>query len=80
MNKMGKIMLALHCGAHTSNEIARLVRLKRANISVALCRLADIGMVERAGVVNVGRMGRPCIRWRTRVRSNVNECSRTPRD
>lgn len=73
MNKTRKILLALHAGASTSKEISRVLRLERGSISVALCRLADRDMVERVGVVNAGRLGRPYVRWRPRVRKSATE-------
>jgi predicted transcriptional regulator len=53
-------------GADTSEEIADLIGSKRSVISVALCRLSDAGFIERAGVANDGRAGRPYVRWRVR--------------
>jgi hypothetical protein len=61
-----RILLALTTGADTSEEIAALLDGRRSVISVALCRLADTGLVERAGVVNEGRAGQPYVRWRLR--------------
>lgn len=66
MKKSARILAAVASGADTSREIACLISLHRAAVSVALCRLADIGRVERAGVANEGRLGRPCVRWRLR--------------
>ena len=54
MPKEAHILQALHNGA------------SRNAVSVALFRLADIGRIERAGVANVRRAGRPCLRWRVR--------------
>jgi predicted transcriptional regulator len=66
MNQVRKILLALTAGADTSEEIACIIGTQRSSISVALCRLADVGVVERAGVANDGRPGRPYVRWRVR--------------
>ena len=66
MSQARKILLALMTGADTSGDIACLIGSKRGVISVALCRLADAGVVERAGVANEGRAGRPYLRWRIR--------------
>ncbi len=53
-------------GASTSTDLAQLLGTSRARISVALCRLADLGRIERgSSAVRVTR-GRPCIRWRLR--------------
>lgn len=64
MTKTNRILLAMRAGAKTSSEIAHAVRLNRANISVALCELADFRIIKRAGVVNTGAPGRPYARWR----------------
>jgi hypothetical protein len=45
-------------------EAARAVMLNRDNVSIALCGLADLGIIERAGVVNTGACGRPYVRGR----------------
>jgi predicted transcriptional regulator len=66
MSQVRKILLALTAGADTSEEIACIIGTKRGSISVALCRLADAGVVERAGVANDGRPGRPYVRWQVR--------------
>jgi predicted ArsR family transcriptional regulator len=66
MNQVRKILLALGAGADTSKEIACVIGTKRGAISVALCRLADAGVIERMGVANEGRPGRPYVRWRVR--------------
>ena len=66
MSQIRKILLALTAGADTSEEIACIIGTSRGVISVALCRLADEGVVERAGVANDGRLGRPYVRWRVR--------------
>ncbi len=78
MNNTRKILRALHGGAKTSEEISRLACINRRNISVALCRLADRGVVERAGVVNAGRLGRPYVRWRSRRASSQVDPSPSP--
>jgi predicted transcriptional regulator len=49
-----------------SQEIAQRVRCDRRNVSVALCQLAALGSIERAGVINAQRIGRPYMRWRFR--------------
>jgi predicted transcriptional regulator len=64
--RTAQILAALRSGAATSEEIASRVRSDRQNVSVALCRLAALGLVERAGVVNAHRIGRPYVRWRSR--------------
>jgi predicted transcriptional regulator len=66
MTKTGRIVAALRNGLATSREIADRVRCERRNVSVALCRLAALGIIERAGVVNTPRIGRPYVRWRLR--------------
>jgi predicted transcriptional regulator len=66
MNQVRKILLALTGGADTSEEIACILGSPRGSISVALCRLADAGAIERVGVANDGRPGRPYVRWRVR--------------
>lgn len=66
MTKTGRIVAALRGGAVTSQEIADRVRSDRRNVSVALCRLAALGIIERAGVTNAQRIGRPYVRWRLR--------------
>jgi predicted transcriptional regulator len=62
MTKTARIVAALRSGAATSQEIAQRVRSDRRNVSVVLCRLAALGIVERAGVVNAHRIGRPYVR------------------
>jgi predicted transcriptional regulator len=62
-----QIKKAILAGAQTSTEIASAIGACRANISVALHRLADFGLIERAGVVNVDQIGRPHVRWRLRA-------------
>ena len=64
MTTTPQILAALRGGAATSVEIARRARLCRPNVSVALCRLSELGLVVRSGVDNDGRRGRPCVRWR----------------
>jgi predicted transcriptional regulator len=49
----------MRAGAKTSREIAQAVRLTLSDISVALCGLAEHGIIERVGVVNIGALGRP---------------------
>ncbi len=66
MTKTAQIVAALRSGAATSQEIAGRIRCERRNVSVALCRLAALGIIERAGVVNARRIGRPYVRWRVR--------------
>ena len=66
MTKTARILAALRGGATTSQAIAERVRAERRNVSVALCQLAEIGIIERAGVVNTPRIGRPYVRWRVR--------------
>jgi predicted transcriptional regulator len=66
MTKIAQIVAALRSGAATSQEIASKVRADRRNVSVTLCRLAALGVIERAGVVNTRRIGRPYVRWRVR--------------
>ena len=67
MTKTNRILLAIRAGARTSSEIAQAVRLSRGTTSVALCRLADPGIIERAGLVNVGAPGRPYVQWRLKL-------------
>jgi predicted transcriptional regulator len=62
-----QIMKAILAGAQTSSEIACAIGARRGNVSVALHRLADNGLIERAGVVNIDRIGRPHVRWRLRA-------------
>jgi hypothetical protein len=62
-----QIMKAILAGAQTSTEIASAIGACRGNISVALHRLADVGLIERAGVVNIDQIGRPHVRWRLRA-------------
>jgi predicted transcriptional regulator len=64
--RTAQILAALRSGAATSEEIASRVRSDRRNVSVELCRLAALGIIERAGVVNAQRIGRPFVRWRYR--------------
>ena len=66
MTQISRIMRAIVTGAQTSSEIADEIGAHRRNVSVALHRLAESGLVERAGVVNVERIGRPHVRWRLR--------------
>jgi predicted transcriptional regulator len=63
-----RILRAILAGAQTSSEIASAIGAPRGNVSVALHRLADGGLIERAGVVNMDRIGRPHVRWRLRAR------------
>jgi DNA-binding IclR family transcriptional regulator len=51
-------------GVATSADLAQLFGTSRARISVALCRLADLGRIERGPSVGRATPGRPCIRWR----------------
>jgi predicted ArsR family transcriptional regulator len=64
MTKTARIVAALRSGAATSQEIADKVRSPRRRVSVALCRLAALGVIERAGIVNAQHIGRPYVRWR----------------
>lgn len=64
MTKTNRILLAMRAGAKTSREIAHTVRLNRSNVSVVLCRFVDLGIIERAGVLNNGARGRPYVIWR----------------
>jgi predicted ArsR family transcriptional regulator len=66
MTQTARILAALRSGAATSQQIAKRIGCERRNISVALCRLAAIGVIERAGLVNARRIGRPYVRWRVR--------------
>ena len=59
MTKMNRILLAMRAGTKTSREIAHAVRLSRSTTSFALRRLADLEIVERAGVANVSTPGAP---------------------
>jgi predicted transcriptional regulator len=67
MTKTTRILRAMRAGAKTSSEIAQAVRLSRSNISAALCGLADLGIIERVGVVNAGALGRPYVNWRPKA-------------
>ena len=66
MTQTRRILRAMLSGARTSREIASALGAPRGNISVALHKLANCGAIERAGVVNTNRVGRPCVRWRAR--------------
>ena len=66
MTKIERIVAAVRDGAATSQEIADRLRCDRKPISVELCRLAGLGIIERAGVVGARRIGRPFVRWRMR--------------
>jgi predicted ArsR family transcriptional regulator len=67
VTQKNRIMRAILAGAQTSSEIADAIGACRGNVSVALHRLADGGLIERAGVVNIDRIGRPHVRWRLRA-------------
>ena len=67
MMQKRRIMRAILAGAQTSSEIAHAIGACRGNVSVALHQLADGGLIERAGVVNIDRIGRPHVRWRLRA-------------
>ena len=67
MTQVEGILAALGGGAATSRDIAERLGAERARIAVALCELADKGAIERAGVSNLRRIGRPCVRWRLRA-------------
>jgi hypothetical protein len=67
VTQKNRIMRAILAGAQTSSEIADAIGACRGNVSVALHRLADRGLIERAGVVNIDRIGRPHVRWRMRA-------------
>ena len=67
MTQTRQIMRAVLAGARTSREIASAIGAPRGNISVALHKLANSGAIERAGVVNTNRVGRPYVRWRART-------------
>jgi hypothetical protein len=71
MTMTAQILAAIRNGAETSGEIAQAVASRRGTISVALCRLADIGSVERAGSLCRGGLGRPYVRWRLRFPSPI---------
>ena len=43
-----QILAAIRSGCETSNEIAAAIRARRNNVSVALFRLADLGVVDAA--------------------------------
>jgi predicted ArsR family transcriptional regulator len=81
MTKVARILAMLSKGAATSQEIAARLRFPRKNVSVALCQLAAFGVVERAGTVNLRRVGRPYVRWRLRsqppARARANQASRS---
>ena len=64
MTQTAQILAALRAGAATSRSLSDLLRVDRRCISVVLCGLANIGAIERAGVENLGRVGRPYVRWR----------------
>lgn len=64
MTQKKRIIKAILAGAQTSSEIACAIGACRGNVSVALHRLADGLVVERAGVVNIDQIGRPHVRWR----------------
>ncbi len=66
MTQALRIFAAMRGGAETSREIAVVAGSGRANISVVLCGLAELGLIERAGVANSGKLGRPYVRWRLR--------------
>jgi predicted ArsR family transcriptional regulator len=68
MTNIARILAALSSGAATSEEIAKRLGRQRRNVSAALCQLAALGIVERAGSVSLQRAGRPYIRWRLRLR------------
>ena len=53
MTKMNRILIAVRTGTKTSREIAHAVRLSRSTTSLALRRLADLEIIERAGLANV---------------------------
>jgi predicted transcriptional regulator len=72
-----RIIRAILAGAQTSSEIACAIGAPRGNVSVALHRLADRGLIERAGVVNIDRIGRPYVRWR--LRTPITATSSLPR-
>lgn len=67
MTQNGRIIRAILAGAQTSSEIACAIGACRGNVSVALHRLGDNGLIERGGVVNIERIGRPHVRWRLRA-------------
>ena len=62
------ILGAILGGADTSAEIAARLGTSRNAISVALCLLAQRGLVESRGAVARGCPGRPYLRWRLRKR------------
>ncbi len=66
LTKTARILAALRGGAATSQQIANRIGCDRRNISVALCRLAATGAIERAALVITRRIGRPYLRWRVR--------------
>jgi predicted ArsR family transcriptional regulator len=70
MTKFMKILSVLRRGPTTSGEIAKAIGGDRRGVSVALCRLAELGLIERAGVVNDARVGRPYVRWKLRERGS----------
>ena len=74
MTQSNRILKAMKAGSQTSTEIASAIGSRRRNVSVALHRLANLGLIERAGIVNTPRIGRPCVRWRAR-RSSASPVS-----
>ena len=85
MTKTAQILAAMRDGAVTSAQIAKFVGSHRGNISVTLCRLADLGVVERSGSVSARQIGRPYLRWRQRTALARDgdclrlKCERSPR-
>ena len=57
--KVNRILIAMRAGTKTTGEIARAVRLNRSTTSVALRRLADREIIERAGLATVSTPGAP---------------------
>lgn len=61
------LLAILREGVETSPEIARRLGWDRNIVSVALTRLADLGLVRRGSTAPSGpRGGRPPIRWKVR--------------
>jgi predicted transcriptional regulator len=75
MTQATQILAAMRKGAETSAQIAISVGSRRGIISVALCRLADNGAIERHGSLSAGRVGRPYVRWRTRAPAQLGVAS-----
>ncbi len=69
MARAAQILAAMRKGAETSAQIANSVGSRQRTISVALCRLADLEVIERCGSVSAGRVGRPYVRWRRKMSS-----------